>query len=472
MSGNVKTKQVKDQYPSFMPINKPNNGNIIKPIPKKNFESKNNTVQQPPKQMNNMTNQVPVIKQQVQQQQLAQQQQVPIQLAQQHHTLTPEMQQQYYQYQQQYYQMQQQQMQLQQQQQAQLQQQQLQQAYKLELAKLVNSYKLTPLELCEKNIHNAKLKIFSNIEQIAYANNCGIFGQFIANKIYISDVFTKFTAYIQKHEKAKGMPFPNNVKEMLYYCTSRYFKPYQNRLDIPSHIDIMIHNESYRAFCTTLKNYTDQNKIGMEVNAYDDLTKLPNFKLINTPSGLVYLVGIVLSFQPLNINITIYLYVYNQPASTCLQIPYGLYESENMHIVSFKYGVFELQNSGSKLDDVLTNIRHNRATVMGFVDITRINEIKKFTVKRFDFMIGENNKSFFWLKNVNPAKPKKCVMCNLDITNQYLKLKCCNSVYHADCLIQDIICNVDSKCGKCDVVHQDPYKKSLDILMGLVGFYQ
>lgn len=359
----------------------------------------------------------------------------------------------------------------QQQQQIAMQQIMVQQEYQ-NLIKLFIDYDLSPEELYEKNIHITKLHFYDAIENLAYGNNSLIFGNYISNKIYLEEIYRKFFDYIAKHENIKNFKFQDNLKELLFYNTSKYFKPYNNRLNISNKIEIMIHNENYNSFYINLNYYLNNNNFSYDIKYLGDLTTLSYAENITIEKEQIYLIIYKIKSKLLNIEIDIFIYVYNLPTNINLLIPYGLYNSENLYITLNKKNIYELQHSKSNLDDVLYNIKHKRITIMGFVECNKINKIIKNQYKRFDFMIGDNLKSFFWLKNLNNEKPKQCSKCNLNIENQYLKLKCCKTIYHPNCLIEEIIYNGDTKCTKCNIMWSDPYKKCLDILMGLSGFYE
>ena len=329
--------------------------------------------------------------------------------------------------------------------------------------------------------------LFETLKTVIYRNNGWIYGEFIINEIQCQYVSNEFYKQLQ-------IMYPKDI----YNMSPEYMQTAFNTPDVlPEFADRL---NKYTNTIDIIIRKDDTSKLHTEImNALGNNYKITvgNTKLLSTvyPEWAVECANLItypvmFANDYMRESVTLYIVV-NTEGDVTLGLPYGIYNFQEQYIMS-DGKIYQLpesilasvQDVGQKqiiLNDLIFKIQNKVSILMPYVigDSEKIKKYLGFKNIIIDFIIKYNateiiNGDYYI---INQHKGLTCTRCKnfIDSEQNCSILKCCNSPFHFQCLLECYInaeAHTKLKCTKCNTGNGgklDLYGKNSDILMGILG---
>ncbi len=360
--------------------------------------------------------------------------------------------------------------------QQQQQQYQYQQYYQLQqqqqyLQYIAQSCAMNAEQIARKNLYELKIGFFNHLEELTYLSKGQVFGTYLVNKIGLDDIREQFNRHLEADEKVNNITYSDKEKDTLFFNPEKYLPKLGCRLTLKNDINILMHNIEYFKFFIKLKYYVDTNGYTYQEEFFEhaDMTEIgkkPNFFI---EEGRVAYNKIVITNLLLDGPITINLYLVE--GTNKLVIPKGMFEFEHTYIAKTEKDTYIVHHSTTPIKTLLENIRHIRVSAMPWTPISLVKAKVNSRVSKIDFMVTPHQKTDFWIQYNAGKKPIACKRCLQNVfTGTYATLKCCNTIFHLDCLLDEFDCSTTAACNDCKKPIKDPLCRNAEVLMSLCGY--
>ena len=333
--------------------------------------------------------------------------------------------------------------------------------------------------------------LFETLKTVIYRNNGWIYGEFIINEIQCQYVSNEFYKQLQ-------IMYPKDIYNMSpEYMENAFYNPnvlpeFADRLNkYTNTIDIIIRKDNTSKLQTEIINALGNNYKITVGNTKLLSTVYPEWA---TECANLITYPVMFANDYMKESVTLYIVVdiaVDVAVDVAVGLPYGIYDFQEQYIMS-DGKIYQLpenilasvQDVGQKqiiLNDLIFKIQNKVSILMPYVigDSEKIKKYLGFKNIIIDFIIKYNateiiNGDYYITNNHTGLTCTRCKVF-IDSEQTCTVLKCCNSPFHFQCLLECYInaeAHTKLKCTKCNTGTDgklDLYGKNSDILMGILG---
>ena len=317
-----------------------------------------------------------------------------------------------------------------------------------------------------KHVYNTHLHIINIIKHLVFRNSSLICGYFNSKQLTIDEYTKSFMHQIKSYQQINNVNFTD--EQIIDLFMNELVLPETiKRLQLQSSMDILISHSNFINFINNTQTYFNpsvkQNYKLEFINKgklKDNIDKTNDLNLYNMDGNEIFLNMIKISELKYNISFEIHFIVLYNDKSLAdqsyiipLNIPYGLYNTEDLHITNNGHDEICIQNSSSSMTYIVNNKNMNIISIMPKLNDTDYTKLALYILQvmttnntyllEFDIFNTIHKKSDFWLTNKNTENDptgvlncNKCTKCTINISKntKYVISKCCHKEYHIECM--------------------------------------